>query len=197
MFGEGGSKKKKKADKPDDNTERRAGSGGREGGKEGEWVETQGKRSEEGAAGRLISASVFVSAAIFSVLASPTFGYQDHSQPLPTRPIPSHLPTPPPSPPPPPIRVNEGEEEKEGGREGGRSLSYYGKSPLYPAPAPLRGAFWGRGRTGFTLVDTLWRGKKKNSKGDRGGVWEAAEGGFGVCPFCSVKDRRKDAPGFV
>lgn len=28
----------------------------------------------------------------------------------------------------PSLRVNEGEKEKEGGREGGRSLSYYGKS---------------------------------------------------------------------
>lgn len=65
---------------------------------------------------RVILAIVFVSASIFSLAplpaASPTLDIKITLTP---------------SPPDTPLRLNEGEEEKEGGREGGRSLSYYGK----------------------------------------------------------------------
>lgn len=94
---------------------------------------------------RVILAKVFVSAAIFSLAplpaCFPNLGYQDYTDTHPTH------------------SVDEGEEEKEGSREGGRSLSCYGKSGCSSCASPVRRCFLGQGpasarQQGFTPVVT-------------------------------------------
>lgn len=129
-----------------------------------------------GVEGGGILAKVFVSAAIFSLAHVrhwlPNLGCQDNgSNP--------HLPT---------LRVNEGEKEKEGGREGGRSLSYYGKSGCSSCTLPDLKVLSGAGASFCEAagIYSCWHLIKKTQRGDREG--ERQQRGFGMCPFCSVKD---------
>lgn len=69
--------------------------------------------------------------------------------------------------------MNVGEEEKEGGREGGRSLSCYGKSGCSSCTLPIQRCFLGQGldsarQHGFTVVDTFLKKKKRKKDRDRG-----------------------------
>lgn len=91
-------------------------------------------------------------------------------------------PCPPPPLAPPPFRVNEGEEEKEGDRKGGRGLVRGGKFHVFfsflPPPVSLThlkvlsGAGAGfcvvrERRRGFTRVDTIMKGGERVREGTR------------------------------